>query len=106
MEATMGQQTTNSAQEGPAKARDPWRDEKGRYLPGNPGGPGNPMAREMARVRALLAQRVDDRVLDLVVAQLIDLCSKGHFGALRLLLEYRAGKPERGVRFDEVPLDQ
>src|SRR5688500_9887718 len=86
--------------------RDPWRDEKGRYLPGNPGGPGNPMAREMARVRLLLARRVSDEVFDQVVQQLVLLALKGNLGAIRTLMQYKAGRPDPSVRVDELALDE
>jgi hypothetical protein len=95
-----------AAPDAPAKAREPWRDEKGRYLPGNPGGPGNPMAREMARLRLRLCQTVSDEAFDLVVEKLLLLAIKGHFGAIKLLLEYRAGRPDRSVGIDELPLHE
>jgi len=106
MEATMVHETTNSAQEGPANPGDPWRDERGRYLPGNPGGPGNPMAREMARMRLLLARRVNDELFDLIVQKLVLLCLKGNLGAIKLLMQYRAGGPDRSVSVDELALDE
>jgi hypothetical protein len=95
-----------AAPDAPAKAREPWRDEQGRFLPGNPGGPGNPMAREMARLRVRLCRTVSDEAFDLVVEKLLLLALQGHFGAIRLLLEYRAGRPERTVGIDELPLHE
>jgi len=106
MGAKCGNDTTNSAQEGPAKEREPWRDERGRYLPGNPGGPGNPVAREMARMRLRLMSAVSDEVFDAVVRKLVSMSLEGHLGAMKLLLAYRAGKPDQTVRADDLAADE
>src|SRR5262245_55066163 len=76
-----------------AKPRDPWHDERGQFKDGNPGGPGNPQAIRMALVRRRLRASVSEEDFDEVFAALLDLCKKGHFPAIRLFLEYTAGKP-------------
>src|SRR5688572_2747093 len=60
---------------------DPWRDAKGRYLPGNPGGPGNPHVREMARLKARLREQTPDGAFDLLRQRWYDLAFAGNFPA-------------------------
>src|SRR5262249_27316633 len=40
------------------------RDEHGRFLPGHPGGPGNPFAREVARLRKRIMAKLTDEKFD------------------------------------------
>src|SRR5437588_12016801 len=43
------------------------RDATGRFAPGNPGGPGNPYARQVARLRsAMLAAITEDDIQEIV----------------------------------------
>jgi hypothetical protein len=106
MAETNDHTTTNGAQEGPAKETDPWRDEKGRFLPGNPGGPGNPHVREMARLRAEWRQATPGAVLKTVQGHLLGLALKGSLPALRLWLQYIVGRPDKSVDLDELPLHE
>src|SRR5262245_17049261 len=76
------------------------RDGRGRFAPGNAGGPGNPNAREMARLRALMRECTPDDVFTALFGRLVGLALKGHYPALKLALEYLCGKPERGVPAD------
>src|SRR5262245_48925532 len=92
--------------EAPGKERDEWRDEKGRYLLGNPGGPGNPVARELARLRQRLRERLTDAMFDDVVLELYGLCRKGSLGAIKLLMEYKCGKPDTSVDADRLGLHE
>jgi hypothetical protein len=92
--------------EATARGRGSWHDERGWFVPGNPGGPGNPMARELARVRLRLAERVTDDVFDKVVDKLVDMSLQGHLGAIRLLMQYRAGRPDRSVSIDDLEADE
>jgi hypothetical protein len=92
--------------EATAKGRDPWHDERGWFLPGNPGGPGNPMARELARMRLRLAARVSEEVFDRIVDKLVAMCLEGHLGAIKLLMQYRSGAPDRSVGIDDLAADE
>ena len=75
-----------------AKAR-PDRDDEGRYTRGNPGGPGNPYARQVAKLRSRLIQSVTDEDFDEVAAKLIELAKGGDVPAIKLFLSYLIGKP-------------
>ena len=45
----------------PAEGLAEFRDDKGRFLPGNPGGPGNPYAKRTAHIRRVVLEAVSDR---------------------------------------------
>src|SRR5262249_13271318 len=86
--------------------RDPWRDQLGRYLPGNPGGPGNPAAREMAALRAYLRAFITKEMFDHVLTTLWSLSVKGNVGALKLFLLYFCGQPDRSVDCDRLEIEE
>src|SRR5262245_9079676 len=70
------------------QGRSKWHDEKGHFLPGNPGGPGNPVARDMARVRGWLRDWATPKIFHRVAKQLVRLCYKGHYPAIKLFISY------------------
>ncbi|MCW5756075.1 MAG: hypothetical protein KIT54_02455 [Phycisphaeraceae bacterium] len=69
------------------------RDHLGRFAPGNPGGQGNPLAKEHARVRRLIRESVTDADLVAIVAVLVAEAKAGNIVAIRELLDRLAGKP-------------
>lgn len=72
-------------------ARDP---ASGRFRLGNAGGPGNPHAAQVARLRAaMLAAVTPDDVADLV-RTLLELAKGGNVAAIRELLDRVLGKSE------------
>src|SRR5262245_29018265 len=91
---------------GAPKGRDPWRDERGRFLPGNPGGPGNPHVRELARLRAKWREMTPDVVFESLQGALLGKALAGHFPALKLSLEYMMSKPDRSVDIDELDVHE
>jgi hypothetical protein len=91
---------------GEEKGGDPWRDHRGRFLPGNPGGPGNPHVRELARLRALWREMTPDVVFESLQGALLGKALAGHFPALKLYLEYMMGKPDKGVDVDELDVHE
>src|SRR5262245_55121210 len=82
------QETTKAAQ---------GRECDGRFAKGNPGGPGNPFAREVAALRTLLVQRVTRGDVEAVADQLIKQARDGDLVAIRLLLLYVLGRPAAAV---------
>src|SRR5262245_7238694 len=82
------QETTKAAQ---------GRECDGRFAKGNPGGPGNPFAREVAALRTLLVQRVTRGDVEAVADQLIEQARDGDLVAIRLLLLYVLGRPAAAV---------
>ena len=63
------------------------RDPKGRFLPGNSGGPGNPHALKTARLRAAMMRAVSPGDLVAVVKTLVQLAKGGDVAAAKLLLD-------------------
>jgi len=70
------------------------RDARGRFLPGNSGGPGNPHARATSRLRARLLARVSDADFDAVIDALVRQAKAGDLAAVRELLDRTIGRPE------------
>lgn len=69
------------------------RDEQGRFADGNAGGPGNPYAAQVGRLRsALLSAVTEDDMRDVVLA-LVGKAKKGDVKAARVLLDRVLGKP-------------
>ena len=70
------------------------RDERGRFLPGNPGGPGNPHAAQLAAWRATFTAAVTSEDLREVIVQLVEAGKKGEPWAVKELLDRCLGKPQ------------
>ena len=69
------------------------RDSKGRFLPGNPGGPGNPQARNVGTWRAALADAVSAEDMAEVARKLVTAAKKGAPWAVKELFDRCLGKP-------------
>ena len=69
------------------------RDDKGRFGKGNRGGPGNPFARQTAKLRQAALQAVSDDDIHEIVEALKVKAKKGDVAASKLLLSYTIGKP-------------
>ena len=69
------------------------RDAGGRFAKGNPGGPGNPYARRVARLRSLMLEAVSDDDLKAIVAALVQQAKAGDLAAAREVLNRCTGKP-------------
>jgi hypothetical protein len=78
------------------------RDESGRFLPGNPGGPGRPpKARNLAYVDAVI-RALPPEQLGALLAEMVEFAEttqswRGKLAAVRLALEYAVGKPTQRV---------
>src|SRR5437899_6431013 len=68
-------------------------DAKGRFARGNPGGPGNPYARQVAQLRKVILNRLTEEDLLAVTEALLAKAKEGRVGAAKLLLAYALGKP-------------
>ena len=65
----------------------------GRFLAGNRAGRGNPQARRVAALRAVLLREVTGDDLRAVVRALIDKAKRGDVAAIREVLDRAVGKP-------------
>jgi hypothetical protein len=73
------------------------RDQRGRFTAGNAGGPGNPFARRVARLRTILMEYVTDQDMEEIVGQLVVMAKFGDLAAIKLLFQYTLGKPGKAV---------
>lgn len=69
------------------------RDAKGRFTKGNSGGPGNPLAKQVNRLRSALVNAVDESDVEAIITAMVEKAQAGDVAAARLILEYAAGKP-------------
>jgi hypothetical protein len=84
----------------------PQRDEKGRFIQGNRGGPGNPFARQVAQLRAALIQRVTEADIQYIADSLLASAKLGHLPSIRLLFLYVLGKPAAVVDPDTLDIEE
>jgi len=72
-------------------------DGRGRFKVGNPGGPGNPIFRELHRSREALATAIRSfdpvHVFEVMKSMFIEATRRGNTQAARVFLEYAVGKP-------------
>lgn len=68
------------------------RDERGRFLPGNPGGPGNPMAARVAEYRRAAMDAVGVDEVRGVFRMLCDKALAGDVVAAKVLLDRLFGR--------------
>lgn len=68
------------------------RDRNGRFARGNSGGPGNPFARRVAQLRAVMMETVSDDDMRAVVQTLLTLAKSGDVAAIKLLLDRLLGR--------------
>jgi hypothetical protein len=71
----------------------PGRAANGRFQPGNPGGPGNPLGGRIAAARGTLRDRITEDDLTAIWDRVIAMAKDGHWQAIKLVLSYVAGKP-------------
>jgi hypothetical protein len=86
--------------------RDAKKDAKGRFVRGNPGGPGNPFGRQVAELRKVLLGAVTPERMRTLVDSLVERSIKGDNVAAKLVLQYTLGKPAAAVEPDRVDVDE
>ncbi len=97
--------TTPVSDQVPPKPADD-RDRRGRFLPGNAGGPGNPFARRVAALRSALIQSVQAEDLIAIAKTLIEKARQGDTAAAKLVYQYILGKPAETVNPDRLDADE
>jgi len=78
----------------PSTNGDNGRQAGGRFAQGNAGGPGNPHAKRVAKLRTALFKAVSPDDLKAVVAALLKSAKGGDVAAARELLQRLLGPPE------------
>jgi hypothetical protein len=80
------------------------RDSKGRFTRGNKGGPGNPFAASVAKLRQAALEIVTPQEIQGVFRVLLLRAQTGHLASIKLLLAYTIGQPAATVDPDEIDL--
>jgi hypothetical protein len=78
----------------------------GRFAVGNPGGPGNPFARQTAALRAYLIEHVTERDIQDILDILLLNAKGGHLPTIKFLFSYVLGKPKPVVEPDLLDLQE
>lgn len=82
------------------------RDAGGHFAKGNPGGPGNPFARRVARLRSLLLDALTDTDFEGIVKALADRAKAGDVAAAKLVLQYAVGAPVPATNPDKLEIEE
>jgi hypothetical protein len=77
------------------------RDNQGRFIVGNKGGPGNPHAKQVALLRGALLSAVTPEDLHDVIRVLIEKALSGNVSAIKELLDRLYGKPTVAVEMKQ-----
>ncbi len=82
------------------------RDSHGRFAAGNPGGPGNPHAKQVGRIRSLILETVSDDDLRAIVAGLVGRAKSGDIAAVRELFNRLIGRPPTAADAEQIELEE
>ncbi len=77
----------------PSPNGDNGRDARGRFTAGNPGGPGNPHAAQVGRLRSALLDAVTEDDMRAIIASLVEKAKSGSIQAARVLFDRVLGQP-------------
>jgi hypothetical protein len=83
-----------------------WHDTKGRFVRGNPGGPGNPFARRTALYQKALRQVVSLEDMREVMTVVKLKAKSGDMAATKIMFTYAAGKGVHAVEPDRLDIDE
>lgn len=73
------------------------RDGRGKFAIGNPGGPGNPHVRKVAKLRRAMFRAVTPDDIAKAIAKLVEMALEGDVPAIRELLDRTIGRPATPV---------
>ena len=82
------------------------RNENGQFAKGNPGGPGNPFARQSARLLRVFRNALSEKDLEIIAAKIIEMAKAGDVAAVKLVLAYSIGKPRETPDLDALDQDE
>lgn len=78
------------------------RDPNGRFTSGNPGGPGNPHAGQVSKLRAAILAAVDEGDIEAIIAQLVCKAREGDLAAAREVLDRTIGKAAQSDLLERI----
>jgi hypothetical protein len=82
------------------------RDSQGRYLKNNAGGPGNPHARYCARMLEMFRNSITDEEMYGLCRVLFERAITGDMAALKMIWQYKLGKPLPAPNPDMIDRDE
>lgn len=82
--------------------KDDGHDERRRFMPGNPGGPGSPLAGRSAQLRAVLLDEVGPDEMRRVVRVVLQSALDGDLRACRELMDRGIGRAPLGLTIDKA----
>jgi hypothetical protein len=82
------------------------RSPKGTFRNGNRGGPGNPYARRVAKLRQAMLEECREEDLRSITRVMIDRANQGDTAAARLVFQYVLGKPSKPSDPDRIDADE
>jgi hypothetical protein len=94
------------AQSPPPSALGEARNAAGQFLPGNAGGPGNPHARHCARMLELFRNAISDEEMYMLTRVLLERASTGDMSAMKMIWQYKLGKPLPAPNPDAIDRDE
>src|SRR5436305_4159627 len=98
--------TTPPATNPPAPTPADGREPNGRFARGNPGGTGNPFARQVAALRQALLDAVSPEDLAAIAQALAEKAKRGDVAAAKVLLGYLVGKPTPPPDPDRLDMEE
>ena len=78
------------------------RDAKGRFTKNNPGGPGNPFARQVAALRQEFLKAASKEDMAEIARVMIAKAKEGDAAAAKIVLQYTLGRPAEAVDPDRL----
>ncbi len=78
------------------------RDPNGRFTRGNPGGPGNPHAGQVSKLRAAIIAAVNEGDIEAIIAQLVSKAREGDLAAAREILDRTIGKATQSDLLERI----
>ncbi|MFO0864961.1 MAG: hypothetical protein U0744_09970 [Gemmataceae bacterium] len=92
----------------PEQAVDPesHKSHAGRFKNGNRGGPGNPFARRVAKLRQAMLEECAEEDLRELTRAMLNKAKQGDVAAARLICQYSLGKPAKTADPDRVDEDE
>ncbi|CAN5436924.1 hypothetical protein BH10PLA2_BH10PLA2_31940 [soil metagenome] len=82
------------------------RSPGGHFLPNNSGGPGNPHARHCARMLEMFRNAIADEEMYLLSRVLFEKAAAGDMSALKMVWQYKLGKPLPAPNPDALDRDE
>jgi hypothetical protein len=70
------------------------RGAKGRFLPGNKEGRGNPLAGKVARLRGVVVASIGANDMRVIVKKVVEMAKAGDLAAAKVVFERSVGPPE------------